>query len=204
MKLFRYKTSWDCDGILADYNSFLFKKLNIDLTVDDCYTFKIHDILREQYGTYLVDEAIKIQSDVDFTLNQPVLPWAKECIEIARQFGETIVVTAPWDSLGWYDARIEWLKKHFDFQKDDVFVGKKKHRVQADLFVDDKPQNIIDWCEDSGRREGEQAILLDWPYNRDVKHLPKNAKRMTPDQLLTRLRSVAAAPDLYTSLGWDE
>ena len=79
---------------------------------------------------------------------------------------------------------IQWLKG-LGFKQDDVIVGRAKSWVAADLFVDDKPANIIDWAVDnpSGR-----AVLLAWPCN--VKHdpLPLNARRLSPDELLTQLR----------------
>ena len=174
----------DCDGVLADWAGYLLKKLDCGLTVDDIYDFKIRLVLKELRGNAMAKRSSVICSTTSFVSSQPKLAWADELVSLSRSLGDVIVLTSPWQSVGWYDARIQWLKG-LGFKQDDVIVGRAKSWVAAVLFVDDKPANIIDWAVDnpSGR-----AVLLAWPCN--VKHdpLPLNARRLSPDELLTQLR----------------
>jgi 5'(3')-deoxyribonucleotidase len=179
------RTLLDCDGVLADWTSFLLKTLDVGLTIDDCYDFKLRRVLTDLRGKHVAKQADIICSRNEFTESQPLLPWARELIDILMIEGHVTILTSPWSSKGWYDARIKWLNANLGIRQDDVIVGRLKNWVTADLFVDDKPSNIIEWANDNPQG---RAVLLAWPYNANHTALPPNAKRMTPDELLNILR----------------
>jgi 5'(3')-deoxyribonucleotidase len=180
------RTIYDCDGVLADWTSYLLNKLNCGLTIDDCFEFRIRNVLKKLRGRDVAKHADVLCSQPSFTANQPVFPWAQELVDIAHTAGDLLVVTSPWRAQGWYDARIDWLKQNLGVQQDEVMVGRAKFWVKADLFVDDKPSNIIEWAVDN---PGGRAVLLAWPYNKDHVELPTNARRLQPLELLSQLHA---------------
>jgi 5'-nucleotidase len=58
---------------------------------------------------------------------------------------------------------VEWLDDVGIPYRDLCFLGEKP-QVEADLYVDDAPPNII-----SLRRAGNQVLVFDQPYNREIK-----------------------------------
>lgn len=178
------QTIYDCDGVLADWTEYLIKQLDCGLSLEDIYDFDIKKVLRELRSKQHVRRAGAIVSNRQFTLTQPVLPWAQRLVDLAHEAGDLLVLTAPWASDGWYDARIEWLKDNLQIHQENVMVGHRKFLVKADLFVDDKPKNIIEWAESFPNGRG---VLLAWSYNKNHPTLPSNARRMTPDELIKDL-----------------
>lgn len=179
------KTIIDCDGVLADWTGYLLKQLDVGLTVDDVYEFKLRNVLRDLKGKDVARRADAICSNPGFTASQPLLPWAQELVRLSDEAGPVMVLTSPWMTRGWYDARIGWLKDNLGIHQDNVMVGKLKWWVDGDLFIDDKPSNVISYATERPHR---RAVLLAWPYNDGVE-LPANARRLTPDELLTNLRA---------------
>lgn len=166
---------FDCDGVLADWTSYLLKQLYVKLTIDDCYDFSLRTVLRETLGPDVAKRADAICSMNWFTASQPVLPHAKEMVSAARECGNVLIVTSPWATRGWYDERVKWLKKNLGIKQDEVIVGRMKFQVQADLFVDDKPLNVIEWAT---KNKSSKAVLFAQPYNEKHDPLPENARRL--------------------------
>lgn len=175
------KIGFDCDGVLADYTGYLLKKLDCGLMIDDCFDFSFRKVLKKLRGDDVARKAVSIVSKPSFTATLPVLPWAHKIVDLAHDIGDLTIATSPWASEGWYDARVRWLYDNFKIHVDNVMVGRNKFLLNFDIFVDDKPKNIIEWCEafPTGK-----AILLAWPYNKDHPELPSNAVRMEPDELI--------------------
>ena len=179
-------TLLDCDGVLADWTSYLLSKVNCGVTIDDCTEFSLRNVLKNLKGRDIARRADAICSQPGFTSSQPLLPWAKELVELSMEAGDLVIATAPWNSKGWYDARTGWLKVNLGIHVDNVMVGRRKARLKGDLFVDDKPKNIIEWCEANPDGKG---VLLAWPYNRAHEELPPNARRLEPAELIENLRA---------------
>jgi 5'-nucleotidase len=57
----------------------------------------------------------------------------------------------------------EWLDRYKIPYRDLLFLG-DKDKIDADLFVDDAPHNIM-----AIRKSGKQTITFDQPYNQDVR-----------------------------------
>lgn len=185
--IMRKKIILDCDGILANWTSYLLSQLDTDVTIDDCYDFDFKKVIKHLAGPEMQKKALAICSTTAFTESQPMLPWAKELIEVCRRLGDVLIVTAPWSSKGWYDARVKWLKTNLDVYVDDVMCGMKKFWVHADIFIDDKPKNVINWAL---AFPNSKAYLLAWPYNANTPELPPNAERLTAQEIIVRLREM--------------
>lgn len=182
----RKRIALDCDGVLAEWTAYVIKRLGIELSVDDVDDFSLRNVLRARFGKDVARKADVICSDNDFTRTQPQLPWAKELVQLSFALGDVMVLTSPWESKGWYDARVEWLRRELGIHQGQLMAGRLKPWVAADFFVDDKPKNIIEWATDN---PNGFAVLLAWPYNVSAEELlPANAKRMSPDELIQMLR----------------
>lgn len=179
------RTILDCDGVLADWTAYLLSKLQCGLTIEDVYDFSLRNVLKALVGRDIAKQADIICSKNSFTETQPVFPWARELVDLSHEAGDLLVVTSPWASKGWYDARLGWLRSNLGIHQDELMVGRRKFWVKADLFVDDKPANVIEWATDNPQG---RAVLLAWPYNAKHPELPKNARRMEPEELLSMLR----------------
>jgi 5'-nucleotidase len=72
---------------------------------------------------------------------------------LAVNWGHAIAVT----------DTVEWLDRHALPYRDLCFLGSKP-QVEADLYVDDAPHNVV-----ALREQGNDVVVFDAPYNR---HLP--------------------------------
>lgn len=96
---------------------------------------------------------------------------AKEGVERLRSLDVDVeVVTSPLlTSPTWMTERVEWLRRHFGFRKDQIHLVAKKHRVPGDFLVDDKPSHVGSWMaatDDSPFRG--HGLLWHAPYNEDA------------------------------------
>ena len=57
---------------------------------------------------------------------------------------------------------VEWLDRHQIPYRDICFLGAKPE-VEADLYVDDAPHNVL-----ALRAAGNRVVIFDQPYNRDL------------------------------------
>jgi 5'(3')-deoxyribonucleotidase len=178
----RKRIMLDCDGVLADWLGHVLSKIGSGFRVEDCDVADMRAFLRRHRGQEAADKFEATCAKQSFVATQPVLPWANELVSLARNSGELLIATAPWQAcIGWHDARIWWLKKKLNIKPQSVMVGAAKHWLSADVFVDDIPENIIPWCNENPKGKG---FLIAWPYNAKHPSLPTNAKRVEPNELL--------------------
>lgn len=183
-----YRTILDCDGVLADWYAYMLKLLDVGLTVEDMSSLKHREIITKLVSKTDARRADAIVSRPEFTLSQPVLPHAHELFKLCKQLGDVLIVTAPWKSKGWYDSRVKWLKTNFSIDQDCVSAMKLKSWVSADLFIDDKPENVIEWAIDNARKKTDEGIILAHPYNAYCADLPLNVKRLSAESILSLLK----------------
>lgn len=114
--------------------------------------------------------AITRWSFPEFWASLPVYPGAVEAVAELRAHGHDVVfVTAPWSSCrGWYDARLDWLRRHFAVNdprhnlQHDFYPVDRKHRVRVDALVEDKPGNLDTWL---AANPGGAGFLYPQKYN---------------------------------------
>lgn len=62
------------------------------------------------------------------------------------------------------DDKRAWLAEHFPMiDLDNVFICRKKWKVQGDILIDDKPATIQKFQE-----EGRKILAMEMPYNRNM------------------------------------
>jgi 5'(3')-deoxyribonucleotidase len=87
------------------------------------------------------------------------LPGAVEAAARLREEAECVVVTSAWDGPYWHKERLDWIAEHMGIDRKRVFFAHEKYRVNGDLLLDDKPQNVVDWARAaSWRRWGEPLL----------------------------------------------
>jgi len=93
----------------------------------------------------------------------PVYDGAREAVVALHQHAVVHPLTAPFDSQTWVMERDAWLLEHFGFPRKEIVQTEAKHLVKGDVFVDDKPEHVINW-----QRAHPSGVAVLWarPYNR--------------------------------------
>lgn len=99
-----------------------------------------------------------------FVRSLPVYPEAQTSIARLRHYCEIVAVTTPSRTPYWAYEREQWLKEHFDIDRSHILQGAPKHMVSGDFFLDDNPENVLQWSQEN---EGT-AMLWTTPYNKDI------------------------------------
>ncbi len=106
---------------------------------------------------------------------------AIEAVNKLRNHGHRVVaVTTPRHDCTWAYERAQWLKQWW-FKDEDIVFCHDKSLVCGDYFVDDRPENVINWGSRWGR---DGAFLLNRPWNtkhhwRGINHLEEFAAILT-------------------------
>jgi 5'(3')-deoxyribonucleotidase len=90
------------------------------------------------------------------------VPGAASALKFMNEIGEVFVVTASFDAYNWDLDRRMWLNTKFGIDKEHIIQTSAKHVVDGDLFIDDRPENIVSWIE--AHPKG-YALLWDLPHN---------------------------------------
>lgn len=99
-----------------------------------------------------------------FCSNIPPFPDAIDGVRALREIADVYVVTAPFEvSPTWRNERDQWLARHFGFRAaTQVIHTESKFLVKGDVFVDDKPLNVIEW---QAAHPSGHGFLWRQPYN---------------------------------------
>ena len=96
----------------------------------------------------------------------PVIEGAYLEFERIYETYETYIITAPiWRSKYCMNEKVEWINFNFPFVNINkhLIMSKQKHVINADVLIEDKLLNVINFTEVSLQRKG---LLLDYPFNR--------------------------------------
>lgn len=174
----------DVDGVFADFSgkyvetiAALFGRSRIEGRgpVDRWEIHHWAELTREEQR--VVDELVS--SCEGWCRSIQPLPGAVEAMARLREEAECIVVTAAWSGPFWHKERLDWIAEHMGVDHKHVIFAHRKDRIDGDLILDDKPQNVIDWARAAAwRRRGglfPDAMPLLWhtPYNASVKTPPE-------------------------------
>jgi 5'-nucleotidase len=153
----------DCDGVLADFCSLCFDFIekntgkrfkHEDVTQWDVFKALGVSHLENDFREYLA------QGGMCSSINP--FPEAIEAVKCLKNDYEVIMVTSPLHVSSWVVERTEWLKKHFEFKKEDIIFATKKECVSGDFIIDDHVENCLAWKE---QHNNGIALLWDAPYN---------------------------------------
>lgn len=102
------------------------------------------------------------------------LPGALETLETLRSKHHVIAVTSPYsESKTWvWERQIDL--KNLGFKKNDTIFSSGKFHVPADVFIDDCPDNCINWHQ---AHPNKLCCLVTYPNTENVE-LPPKVKRI--------------------------
>ncbi|PLR30555.1 5' nucleotidase, NT5C type [Chimaeribacter arupi] len=150
----------DMDEVIADFNSKIIPSFNsrfaLQISLADLEGLTIqqlHPELREQ-----VEEMI---GEAGFFADLDVIPHSQEVIKKLTETYEVFITTAAMEFPLSFNAKFQWLAKHFSFisPMNIVFCGNKSI-LNADYLIDDNARHFEHF-----RGEG---ILFSAPHNRQV------------------------------------
>lgn len=142
------------DPILEEYN----RIHNTTFTEHDILTWDIEDTLPDCRD--LVDELLNTRH---FYERMPPMEGAIEGMKklIDRKYDVVIATSTPkWAPIA-YEGKVNWLKRYMPFFPLDNLVSiKRKELLTGDVLLDDKPENVMRFCE-----TGRLGVLFNRPSN---------------------------------------
>lgn len=107
------------------------------------------------------DKAISLVHTRDFFADLPVMPDSQRVLQKLCSDHEVYITTAAMEVPHSFDAKYQWLLKHFPFisPMNFVFCGDKSI-IKADYLIDDNARHF--------KRFSGTGILFDAPHNRNV------------------------------------
>ena len=154
----------DCDGVLADWMGYVIPVANIlfntNIKQSDLTGWDLYDIIDDPKAkTTLYDYLNQTNMILDMNPYEEAL----RGVSALKEFADIYVVTSPMMNYpNWILHRNKWLKTHFGIDKNHVIHTSAKHLVQADVFIDDKPENVVNWSR-YGNNVYSQAVL--WKHD---------------------------------------
>jgi 5'(3')-deoxyribonucleotidase len=132
----------DCDGVLADFCSLCFdfieKNTGKKFAYEDVTQWDIFEALNvkhleNDFRSYIAEGGKCLEI-------KPYHESIAAINDLKKDF-EIVVVTSPLNVASWVVERTQWLKKHFDFKKEDVIFATRKECVSGDFIIDDHVEN---------------------------------------------------------------
>lgn len=164
----------DCDEVLSDFVGGAVQVYNIitERCLDPAslteWKFTEHLEFENRHQKDLFDKTIRAPG---FALSLKVLPGAKEGMKKLQEKVDVHIVTSPLSgAVTWAHERELWLDTHFGIPHHRVHHSQSKFVFSADLFVDDKPENVTEWQE---HHPHGAAFLWDTLRNRQDKELER-------------------------------
>lgn len=155
----------DCDGVLANFTGHLMMTAALSWGTDPKGPgplprealhgkgWECLQVIHEYYGKTMAELSNLVKTP-GFCANIDVLDGAREFVDELRALegAEVLIVTSAWSGPYWHHERLEWLWQNFKVAAKDVIFASRKEYVDADILIDDKPDNIIDWWAQQHRR----------------------------------------------------
>jgi len=159
----RHRVILDCDGVLSDFVGGAIEVF-ADLTGhryrhEDFKKWELSDTVGARYKAAFYERCRR----PGWCANLQAYEGAREFVDALRRRAEVYVVTSPLPgAVSWMHERTEWLTQLFDFDAKHVVHTSAKHLIEADAFLDDKPEHVEDWIMAHPRGTG---VVLARPYN---------------------------------------
>lgn len=137
----------DVDTVLADFLTpcvtTINNLMNTDFTLKDMAEW---DVFRSLNVPKEVEELVYEHMNRPGTcLSLPVLPGAREGVEMLREIADIYAVTSPMRGATWMSERTKWLWNNFKLPAKNVIHASAKYTVAGDALIDDRPANLERW-----------------------------------------------------------
>lgn len=154
----------DVDGVSADFIGKTFHDLAAEggprHTAEDLTEWDLHTLVSEEWDPVMEN----FWHRHGWVAAMDPYPGAAEGIQRLRDAGHEVyfLTTAMHTAPYWMWERYQWLRRNMGADGRDVLFAAHKHLVGGDIFVDDKPDNILKWQK---CHEG-RSVLWAQPWNR--------------------------------------
>lgn len=149
----------DMDGIAVDLLPVWLREYNAsygdNLRVDQITQWETHKFVKPECGKHVYT----ILNRPGFFDYLPPIPGAVEAIKTLAQVHDVRFATHP-PGADAARGKIEWIKRHFGWNQDHVFLCKDKSWIGADWLIDDCPYTIEKWAN-----AGRNIATIYHPYN---------------------------------------
>lgn len=161
----------DVDGILTDFHAAVANvaaEAGFPVSVEQMPEWGMSDSLRALGAPQpVIDRCMTAMGSDGFNEKLEPDPDAVRHLPLLRQAADVTFVTSPNPgSSTWMSERVAWMRRHFDVEPRDIVFSCDKRMVSGDAFVDDNPQNVLDWAQ---RHPSALSALWDKPYNKSSK-----------------------------------
>lgn len=158
MPIRRKRMGIDVDEVLADFQGAVLdiarETLGVHMTPADLPSWDLFNAFPEDQREILRKESKR----PGFCASLKVNPGTQEAVRELRNYADLYAVTSHYDSHTWVSERDWWLKTHFGIERSHVIHTSAKFMVGVDMFLDDKPSNVLDW-----HKEHPQRLAMMWP-----------------------------------------
>lgn len=151
----------DCDGVLADWMGYVIPIANelflLNISLSDLTGWDLYDIIDDPKAKTILYDYL---NQTNMILDMNPYKEALRGLSALKEFVDIYIVTSPMMNYpNWILHRNKWLKTHFGIDKNHVIHTSAKHLIQADVFIDDKPENVINWSRFRNNSLYGQPIL---------------------------------------------
>lgn len=149
-------TGYDVDGVLADFSGYVLRKLGLDPSLQKHWDFTT------DYGEAVNREVYRMMGDPVTWVSLPVLPGAKEAVEISGRKGRVAFISSMPPEF--YRLRQWWLSFHFPYQA-ELYICKSHEKVSmahwlsVSRFIEDKTETANEMAA-----SGIESWLVPTPY----------------------------------------
>jgi 5'-nucleotidase len=153
----------DLDGIVVDmltpwlaaYNN----EWDDDLEIDEIHDWDIHQFVKEAAR----DRIYQYFEAPEFFAHLHPLSGAIEALQRLCTNGFEIVIATAVDAPEGAKDKIGWVHRWLPFvDRQDIYTGHKKSRIEADVLIDDSPRNIKHY---RARWPKAHILTIAYPYN---------------------------------------
>lgn len=158
---------FDMDSILVDlinpWFSWYNKESGDTLTIDDHTDYHVSRIVLPEWEKKIYD----FFKPEDRYKECPPIEGAREGIQQLLDAGVSITVATAVAGDG-AKGKFHLLEKIHPALTRSVYIGKDKHLLKGDFFVDDSPANIVRY---RNAWKDSHILTIEYPYNGDIKTL---------------------------------
>lgn len=161
----RLRIAIDMDEVMADALVELLRRYNSAYSAS-VTAAQLRGSHLEEWVPAAQREAVEAMYDASFFADLPVMPDCQDVVRELAERHEVLVVTAAMDVPCSFDAKFQWLRRHFPFipASQIVFCG-DKGVVDADYLIDDRARHFA-------RFKGA-PLLFSAPHNAEETRYPR-------------------------------
>ena len=190
--------AFDCDGVLSNFSLGAAKAIESFTDLKKVYELQEKLQCWDWFEVFL-DEAQLMRMDAIIKSEgfcrdlEPIGEGLKTLEAVKERLKDALgddfkikVVPTPWKgSKHWFHERIAWVEEHTSLSGRDVTFSCGKNEIAADIFIDDKDQNLLN------AEHSKKKIIWDRPCNQKADETDLDLFRAKSCEDVMRLLEIA-------------